>query len=331
MVSGVISDWWNRDKLVNEMMECRIPEKFDEEQENLALHWKKFIQRFDIFLKATGKDNTNDEGKIAILLNIGGDSLLEIYNTLGLSQKKKYEEVKTELDKHFEPVKNVIYERYKFLSHPPQSADQNIESYVLSLKKLVKNCEYHVEEKDNMIRDKLVMGVKDSHLRCRLLDESKLTLDQAVGLAKKFHTVRSQTSDMSKVVLSNKEDKYEKEVDFVRKKGLNHQDECNKCGRTHYNNMICPAVNGICNYCQKRGHFASKCLVKNQQSVYNNRPKYFSKDFRDHNRTSYRNGRQLQSLEEEENVVCPRRNQLEYSNDDEYQYESDGAMGSILN
>ena len=43
--------------------------------------------------------------------------------------------------------------------------------------------------------------------------------------------------------------------------GFSSQDSsCPKCGRRkHYNINQCPAVNQMCNYCQRRGHFSAVC------------------------------------------------------------------------
>jgi len=57
--------------------------------------------------------------------------------------------------------------------------------------------------------------------------------------------------------------------------GFSSQDSsCPKCGRRkHYNINQCPAVNQMCNYCQRRGHFSAVCRAAardRDQSTNNN-------------------------------------------------------------
>ncbi|KAI5752339.1 hypothetical protein M8J77_016052 [Diaphorina citri] len=121
-------------------MEYRIPNKFEAEGDNLEQNWKKFLQQFELYLVASGKDEkTKDDSKIALLLNIGGEDLLEVYNDLELHKKEKYDDVKALLGLHFAPIKNIIYERYKFLSYPSQREDQTVEQYIIQLRKLAEN------------------------------------------------------------------------------------------------------------------------------------------------------------------------------------------------
>ena len=45
-----------------------------------AQAWKSFKQRFELYVLAAGYTNKSDAEKIALLLTIGGDELIEIYN-----------------------------------------------------------------------------------------------------------------------------------------------------------------------------------------------------------------------------------------------------------
>ena len=48
---------------------------------NLAENWRKFKQRFTLFVTATDKDGKSDKVKSSILLSTIGVDALEIYNT----------------------------------------------------------------------------------------------------------------------------------------------------------------------------------------------------------------------------------------------------------
>ncbi|XP_064111370.1 uncharacterized protein LOC135218851 [Macrobrachium nipponense] len=47
--------------------------------------WKSFKQQFEIYLLASEEDNKPEETKVALLLNIGGEELLQIYNSFEVS------------------------------------------------------------------------------------------------------------------------------------------------------------------------------------------------------------------------------------------------------
>ena len=43
--------------------------------------WKTFQQRFELYVLASGYTNKSDGEKVALFLTIGGDHLIEIYNS----------------------------------------------------------------------------------------------------------------------------------------------------------------------------------------------------------------------------------------------------------
>lgn len=52
-------------------------------------NWKKFSQQFDIYHKATGMIDKEDETKIAIFLNVAGENAIDVFNTLKLTEENK--------------------------------------------------------------------------------------------------------------------------------------------------------------------------------------------------------------------------------------------------
>ena len=56
---------------------------------NVADQWKKFEQRFALYVEAIGKTDASDKTKNAILLTVAGDEALDVYNTFKSTQKDK--------------------------------------------------------------------------------------------------------------------------------------------------------------------------------------------------------------------------------------------------
>ena len=81
------------------------------------------------------------------------------------------------LDDFFKVRKNVIYERARF-NRRNQRQGETAEQYIMALYELVENCEYGTM-KDEMIRDRLVVGIQDDALSQKLQMDSSLTLETA--------------------------------------------------------------------------------------------------------------------------------------------------------
>ena len=52
---------------------------------NLAKNWKRFKQRFNIYLNASGAGGDDEKKKASILLHVIGEEALEIYNSFHIS------------------------------------------------------------------------------------------------------------------------------------------------------------------------------------------------------------------------------------------------------
>ena len=92
-------------------------------QGNLPENFRRFKQRFNLYLLASGNSTKADNIKNAILLHVIGDEALEIYNTLTVTQRNNAEgepiDINTEdillaFENYCNPRRNVVYARYKF-------------------------------------------------------------------------------------------------------------------------------------------------------------------------------------------------------------------------
>ena len=80
--------------------------------------------------------------------------------------RKKYTEVLAKFDAHFKVRKNVIFECLQF-NHRDQQEEESVKQFITILYSLLKNCQYG-ELKEEMIRDRLVVDIRDSVLSERL-------------------------------------------------------------------------------------------------------------------------------------------------------------------
>ena len=92
-------------------------------------------------------------------------------------QRKVYDTVISKFDSFFKVIRNVIFEHAHF-NHRVQLEGETAEQFIIELYNLSEFCNYG-ELTSEMIRDRLVIGIRDHHLSERLQLDSELTLEKA--------------------------------------------------------------------------------------------------------------------------------------------------------
>ena len=107
------------------------------------------------------------------------------------------------LNDFFRVRKNVIYERTHF-NQRVQLADKSVEHFITNLYQLVEHREYR-ELKENIVQDRIVVGIHGSALSERLQLDSELTLEKAKKLVQQNEVVHEHqqflTSKQAKELL----------------------------------------------------------------------------------------------------------------------------------
>ena len=201
-----------------------------------------------------------------------GDEADDILSSLGLfdDDKKSYDTVKAKLEGHFVKRKNVIYERARF-NLRRQEEGESVDSFVTSLHCLAEHCGYK-GLKSKMIRDRIVVGLRDANLSMKLQMAADLNLEKAVTIARQSEAVQQQQG------VVRGEPGAVNSIDF-RKKGKKVQNRhlsqaqtpptrppqkqtCTRCGKSpEHSRQKCPAINETCHKCNKKGHYQSMCKV----------------------------------------------------------------------
>lgn len=167
---------------------------------NVSENWRIFKRNYDIWMVAKGIDEKADVVKIATFLNAIGKDAVEVYDTFNLTQIERttYTRVIKSFEDFCKPRKNIVYERYRFGSRN-QKEGEPFDVFLMDIKKLARHCTYNDEE--DMIRDRIVLGVTDSKLRTRLLEEKELTMDKAIEKSRASEASKKQTESMSKTAV----------------------------------------------------------------------------------------------------------------------------------
>lgn len=149
----------------------------------IGKQWKKVWQRFEI---AAGINKQEDLVRVSILLSVIGEDAVKAFDTFVWSEglmEDSITDVLTKFDEYCEPRTQVIYERYRF-NNRKQEAGDSISACVTDLGVIAKNCAHDAITSDEILRDRLVLGVRDEKVQERLLRVNDLTLSKAIDICK---------------------------------------------------------------------------------------------------------------------------------------------------
>ena len=149
-----------------------------------------------------------------------------------------------------------------------QQPGESAEQFIAELYVLAEECEYG-GLKDQMIRDRIVVGIRDAKLSQRMQMDSTLDLAKAKTTLRQAEAVQEQQSVLKPPAAVE----FVKEVRGARGRRQRSvpqkpSQRCMRCGRAgKHQRTDCPARNATCHYCHKEGHFASQCLSKQAADV----------------------------------------------------------------
>jgi len=131
-----------------------------------------------------------------MLIYSKGDEAEDILYSFGLSDanQKKYDIVKKRFDDHFIPTRNTIFERARF-NRRVQEEGESVDAFITDLYTLAEHCNYK-DLRDDLIRDRIVVGIRDSQLSEQMQMDSKLTLASAIALVRQKEAVKSQQKEL---------------------------------------------------------------------------------------------------------------------------------------
>ena len=121
-----------------------------------------------------------------------GDEADDILWSFSLSDddQKKYDIVKQTFENHFVKRRNVIFEQAKF-NNRKQEQGEPVDAFIMALYGLAEHCGYGTLH-DEMIRDRIVVGICDAKLSMKLQRNAELTLDKVVTQVCQAETVKQQ-------------------------------------------------------------------------------------------------------------------------------------------
>src|SRR5208282_308941 len=247
----------------------------DADLTSVAQRWKRWSDRFDNLIIALNV--TDNARKNALLLHLAGEVVFEIFDGLVLpaipddadaAVTNVYTAAKGALDAHFNPKRNVEFERYTFRSEK-QKDNETIDAYHSRLRNLSRNCEF--ANVDIEIKSHIIQTCLSTRLRRRALVETTLSLQALLDLGRSMETTEKQVKVIESATGNAATGR--ESVAYVRRqpRGGNWSRPpacrypvtlCRNCSKPFPHpggKESCPAFSSICRGCQKRGHWLICC------------------------------------------------------------------------
>ena len=158
--------------------------------------WPRWRNRFEQFRVASELAEGSAAKQVSTLLYCFGeeaDSVLKSVNATD-DDRKVYATVLERFDEYFKVRWNVIFEMARF-NRRVQLPGETAEEFIMALYNLAATCNYGGLEKE-IIRDRLVVGIRDSALSETLQTDAKLTLETAKTKIRQREAVHEQQLEL---------------------------------------------------------------------------------------------------------------------------------------
>ena len=244
----------------------------------IPAEWDEWRQRFTRYRIASKLRDDQEEVQVNSLIysmGIQAESIFKSFTFENEGDKLIYSKVLAQFDAYFNMNKNAIHQRALF-QECRQSAGETVEQFIRRMYELTETCEYKGDGlREEMIRDRLVVGIKDKTVSQLLQIKKNLTLAQAIEIARTHEAVKQNTTDGA--TAANGADA-SLQVDAVTKGKYRHRNQsrkpdvkldspCGRCGHEVHKGGKCPAIAAKCRKCHRKGHYADLCRSKDLKEV----------------------------------------------------------------
>ena len=261
------------------MLSFKPPDVFNFGKPTEWTSWKRFLR----YRQASQLYTKPGADQVSALIYAMGEKAEDIFQTFTFlaatenrpNPENEFDLVLEKFTNHFTPqgIRNRLRERARFNTRE-QTPNESVEEYIQALYEIVQYCEF--TDKEDRIRDKMVVGLRDPELSRKLQMETTdtSTLADAINTARRYEQIKSQVKTQREV-----------KVDAMRQTppiqgrgrggGRHYQhgrslhkpgEKCGRCGRSHGASQR-PAKNQKCRKCHKVGHFQVVCRTAGVREV----------------------------------------------------------------
>ena len=241
--------------------------------------WPRWKRRFQQFREASGLSEATATKQISTFLYCLGEEAETVLSSTNATEddRKDYDRVLAKFDAFFKVRRNIISERARFNRRNQQSGETS-EEFIMALHSLAENCDYG-NMTDEMIRDRLVVGIRDTALSEKLQMDPTLTLATAEKTVRQREAVHEQQRSLKEADSRQidavpyernhfaKKGNYERRTTTAKTTSTQDGGKCGRCGRERHSRDKCPAKDAKCLSCQKVGHYSAVCRTRNVSTL----------------------------------------------------------------
>ncbi|GFX44478.1 LYR motif-containing protein 4 [Trichonephila clavipes] len=206
--------------------------------------WSSYVERLESYFVVNG---IKDKMKVPAILSLMGATTYKLLKNLAapnIPSELTYQDIVKLLSEHLNPKLLEMTERFRFYKRK-QFEGESIANYCAKLQKLSIHCNVG-KNLSTMLRDKLVMGLKNENIQKKLLAEDKLTYEKAKNIAFAMESAQRDVCEIQNQMVSIKK---------------------LQCDSTQHLAHECKHKNTQCRNCLKNGHLAKVCRSKRNETV----------------------------------------------------------------
>ncbi|XP_043218728.1 uncharacterized protein LOC122380042 [Amphibalanus amphitrite] len=234
----------------------RPPAELEISSPQLATRWRTWRREWENYAVAVELAGKPQAVQVAVFLNCAGGEAQEVASHFsGWSAEQGLDELVSRFEAFCVPRQNVVRERYNFYTRG-QKPDESVSQYLSALRSLAATCDF--PDGDNMLRDRICIGLRDQKIQAALLKRADLTLQMAIDIA------LSEEAANRDLKVFGTESHSEQTDNLAAVSGHNRSQptrKCKFCGRDHP--MVrsrCPAWGKACLVCGQANHFACSTI-----------------------------------------------------------------------
>ena len=198
---------------------------------------------------------------MALLENCLSDDVLRTYEGFNFSTPESQRTTLEIIDKfeHYAVGEvNETFERYVFHKRV-QSEGETFDQFESDLRVLIKTCSFCESCVESVVRDRIVLGIRNPDIRQELLKKRKLTLAECVDTCRAMESATAHGSTLNSTTVNSIKQKHRKTI------GNSKTSECLFCGLKHpFAKEKCPAYGKMCTKCGIKNHAEKVCKTKKQ-------------------------------------------------------------------
>ncbi|XP_055590384.1 uncharacterized protein K02A2.6-like [Uranotaenia lowii] len=214
------------------------------------LQWKYYALATEVAKKAANQ-------QVATLMAVMGIEGVMLVEELQLTEEELAlpDEILSRIEQHLRPQRDRRMERAEF-NAMCQEEEEKIEDFVKRLKKKATSCGYTAAQQEDLLKDRVIAGVRDHQTRKELLKAGDIPVDDMVKKVKEHQQIEELARKYERMSVT----KDSARETFKLTATMKFVNKCKYCGGKHpKDKKKCPAFGSKCRACGKLNHYKAVC------------------------------------------------------------------------